>query len=167
MGQHLFVTYCSQCHGSDARGGKGFPNLTDKDWLYGGEPEAIKTSIMEGRGGIMPPHRAVFGDDGVKEVANYVLSLSGKTHDAKLAAAGKPRFEQICAACHTAAGTGYQALGAPNLTDGVWLYGGSEATIIQTIAEGRHGVMPSWKAFLGEAKSHLLAAYVYGLSQGK
>lgn len=167
MGQRLFLTYCSQCHGSDAGGARGFPNLTDKDWLYGGDPEAIKASITNGRNGIMPPHGPVLGDQGVKEVANYVFSLSGHKHDANLAAAGKPKFEQICAACHTPAGTGMQALGAPNLTDKVWLYGGSEATVIETITKGRNGVMPAWKDFLGEAKIHLLTAYVYGLSQGK
>ena len=167
MGQRLFLTYCSQCHGSDAGGARGFPNLTDKDWLYGGDPEAIKASITNGRRGVMPAHGPVLGDAGVKEVANYVFSLSGHKHDANLAAAGKPKFEQICAACHTPAGTGMQALGSPNLTDNVWLYGGSEATVIETITKGRNGVMPAWKDFLGEAKIHLLTAYVYGLSQGK
>ncbi len=167
MGQRLFVTYCSQCHGSDAGGSRGFPSLSDKDWLYGGDPEAIKASILNGRTGIMPPHAPVLGDAGVKEVANYVFSLSGHKHDASLAAAGKPKFEQICAACHMPEGTGMQALGAPNLTDKVWLYGSSEAAVTETIAKGRNGVMPAWKDFLGEAKVHLLAAYVYGLSQGK
>lgn len=167
MGQRLFLTYCSQCHGSDAGGSRGFPSLSDKDWLYGGDPEVIKASIANGRGGIMPPHGPVLGDAGVKEVANYVFSLSGHKHDASLAVAGKPKFEQICAACHTPAGTGMQALGAPNLTDKVWLYGGSEGAVIETITKGRNGVMPAWKDFLGEAKIHLLTAYVYGLSQGK
>lgn len=167
MGQRLFLTYCSQCHGSDAGGSRGFPNLTDKDWLYGGDPETIKASITNGRGGIMPAHGPILGDQGVKEVANYVFSLSGHKHDANLASAGKPKFEQICAACHTPAGTGMQALGAPNLTDKVWLYGGSEAAVIETITKGRNGVMPAWKDFLGEAKIHLLTAYVYSLSQGK
>jgi cytochrome c oxidase cbb3-type subunit 3 len=135
--------------------------------LYGGDPETIKASITAGRGGIMPPHGPVLGDAGVKEVTNYVFSLSGHKHDATLAAAGKPKFEQVCAACHTPAGTGMQALGAPNLTDKIWLYGGSEAAVIETITKGRNGVMPAWKDFLGEAKIHLLTAYVYGLSQGK
>ena len=171
MGQRLFLTYCSQCHGSDAGGSKGFPNLTDKDWLYGGDPETIKTTIMGGRNGVMPPYGgqpdAVGGEAGAKELANYVRSLSGLPHDAALAAAGKPKFEKVCAACHTPAGTGMQALGSPNLTDKVWLYGSSEKTIVETITKGRSGVMPPWKDFLGEAKVHLLAAYVYGLSQGK
>ncbi|MDP2964274.1 MAG: cytochrome-c oxidase, cbb3-type subunit III [Sulfurimicrobium sp.] len=167
MGQRLFVTYCSQCHGSDAGGSRGFPSLSDKDWLYGGDPETIKASILNGRTGIMPPHGPVLGDAGVKEVANYVFSLSGHKHDASLAAAGKPKFDQTCAACHMPEGTGMHALGAPNLTDKVWLYGSSEAAVIETIAKGRNGVMPAWKDFLSEAKIHLLAAYVYGLSEGK
>ncbi|MEN6587425.1 MAG: cytochrome-c oxidase, cbb3-type subunit III [Sulfuricella sp.] len=167
MGQRLFLTYCSQCHGSDAGGARGFPNLTDKDWLYGGDPETIKASITNGRAGVMPPWAPVLGDQGVKEVANYVLSLSGHKHDANLAAAGKPKFEQNCVACHMPTATGNQALGAPNLTDNIWLYGGTEAKVIETISKGRNGVMPSWKDFLGEAKIHLLAAYVYSLSEGK
>jgi len=167
MGERLFLTYCAQCHGSDARGAKGFPNLTDNDWLYGGEPEKIQESIANGRAGMMPPMgEAIGGEQGVKEVANYVLSLSGANHDAALAAAGKPKFETVCGACHTPAGTGNQTLGAPNLTDKTWLYGGSEKTIVETITKGRNGHMPAHKDMLGDAKVHLLAAYVYSLSQG-
>lgn len=170
IGRNLFLTYCSQCHGSDAAGARGFPNLTDNDWLYGGDPEAIKATITEGRSGVMPPWGDALGDDGVRQVANYVLSLSGRQHDAALAAAGKTKFAENCAACHMPDGTGMQALGAPNLTDKVWLYGGSEAAIIESIAKGRNGVMPAMTQTLGttsnrEAKLHLLAAYVYGLSQ--
>ena len=165
MGQRLFLTYCSQCHGSDAHGGKGFPNLTDHDWLYGGTPETIKTTIADGRSGVMPPWGPVLREQGVKEVASYVLSMSGRKHDAQLAAAGRPKFEQNCAACHQSNGKGNQALGAPDLTDNVWLYGGSEKTVIETITKGRNGVMPAQKDALNEAKIHLLAAYVYGLSQ--
>jgi cytochrome c oxidase cbb3-type subunit III len=167
IGERLFLNYCAQCHGSDARGARGFPNLTDNDWLYGGEPEKIEETIANGRGGMMPPMgEAIGGEQAVKEVANYVLSLSGANHDAALAAAGKPKFETVCGACHTPAGTGNQALGAPNLTDKIWLYGGSEKTIVETITKGRNGHMPAHKALLGDAKVHLLAAYVYGLSQG-
>jgi len=166
-GKHLFLTYCSQCHGSDAGGAKGFPNLTDNDWLYGGDPEIIKTTITNGRDGVMPAWGPVLGDQGVKEVANYVLSLSGRKHDATLAAAGKEKFVTICAACHMPDGKGMQALGAPNLTDNIWLYGGSEQTIIESITKGRNGHMPAQGEKLGEAKVHLLAAYVYSLSQGK
>ena len=172
IGKHLFLTYCSQCHGSDATGAKGFPNLTDSDWLYGGDPETIKATVTSGRAGVMPALGAALGQDGTKEVANYVLSLSGRNHDAALAAAGKPKFEANCAACHTPAGTGMQAMGAPNLTDKVWLYGGSEASIIETITKGRNGVMPAMDQTLGttsnkEAKMHLLTAYVYGLGGGQ
>lgn len=165
MGQRLFLTYCSQCHGSDAQGSGNFPNLSDEDWLYGGEPEIIKLSIANGRNGVMPPHAQVLGEQGVKEMVHYVLSLSGRSHDAKAAAAAKERFMTICAACHGPDGKGNPAIGAPNLTDKGWLYGGSETSVAETISKGRAGVMPAWKDFLGEAKVHLLAAYVYGLSQ--
>jgi len=170
IGKHLFLTYCSQCHGSDAAGARGFPNLTDNDWLYGGDPDTIKATITEGRAGVMPALGDALGADGTREVANYVLSLSGRQHDAALAAAGKAKFDENCAACHMPEGTGMQAMGAPNLTDKVWLYGGSEATIIETISKGRNGMMPAIDQTLGttsnkEAKLHLLAAYVLGLSQ--
>jgi cytochrome c oxidase cbb3-type subunit III len=164
IGQRLFLTYCSQCHGSDAGGSRGFPNLRDGDWLWGGEPDKIKKTILNGRTGMMPPMGPTLGEAGVKEVANYVLALSGNKHDAALAEKGKQNFATICAACHGPEGKGNQALGAPNLTDKIWLYGGSEATIIETITKGRTGQMPAHKDSLGEAKVHLLAAYVYGLS---
>lgn len=166
MGQRLFLTYCAQCHGSDAGGATGFPNLRDKDWLYGGDAEAIKVSIANGRNGVMPALGAVLGPDGTRQVANYVLSLSGANHDAGSAAAGKALFEANCAACHMPDGTGMAALGAANLTDKVWLYGGSEAAVIESIAKGRNGVMPAQLQALGEAKVHLLAAYVWGLGGG-
>ena len=166
-GKHLFLTYCSQCHGSDAGGANGFPNLTDNDWLYGGDPETIKTTISNGRAGVMPAWGPALGEQGVKDVANYVLSLSGRKHDAKLAAAGKDKFATFCVACHMPDGKGMQALGAPNLTDNIWLYGGSEDAIIETITKGRNGHMPDQLEKLGEAKVHLLAAYVFGLSQEK
>ncbi len=166
-GKHLFLTYCSQCHGSDAGGAKGFPNLTDSDWLYGGDPDTIKTTISNGRGGVMPAWAPALGEQGVKDVANYVLSLSGRKHDAKQAAAGKEKFATLCTACHMPDGKGMQALGAPNLTDNVWLYGGSEASIVESISNGRNGHMPAQLEKLGEAKVHLLAAYVFSLSQTK
>ncbi len=164
IGQHLFLTYCSQCHGSDAGGATGFPNLRDNDWLYGGEPENIQTTIMNGRNGMMPPFGPALGQDGVKAVANYVLSLSGARHDAALALKGKAIFATNCAACHGPTGTGNQFIGAPNLTDKIWLYGGSEKAVVETITKGRSGAMPAQKDNLGEAKVHLLAAYVYSLS---
>ena len=164
MGKRLFQTYCVQCHGSDARGAKGFPNLTDSDWLYGGDAKTIHTSIAAGRIGQMPAFGAAFGEEKVKDTANYVMSLSGKKHDAERAARGKETFTAVCAACHGADGKGNQAVGAPNLTDGVWLYGGTEKTIVETITNGRNNQMPAWKDFLGDGKVHLLTAYVYGLS---
>ncbi len=166
-GKHLFLTYCSQCHGSDAAGAKGFPNLTDNDWLYGGEPDTIKTTISNGRSGVMPAWGPVLGEQGVKEVVNYVLSLSGRKSDAALAAAGKEKFATFCVGCHMPDGKGMQALGAPNLTDGVWLYSGTEAGISESIATGRNGHMPAQLEKLGEAKVQVLAAYVYSLSQPK
>lgn len=164
MGQRLFLTYCAQCHGSDARGAKGFPNLTDHDWLYGGEPETIKTTLVGGRLGVMPPWGDVLGGDGVKDVANYVRSLSSLAHDSLRAQRGKELFQQNCTACHGSDGTGNQALGAPNLTDKIWLYSSAESSIIETVTKGRQNQMPSFQALLGDAKVHLLAAYVYGLS---
>lgn len=172
MGGRLYQTYCVQCHGATAQGSrdKGFPNLTDKDWQWGGTPEAIVETISNGRMGAMPPYggnpEAVGGEEGAKEVANYVRSLSGLTHDAGLAAKGKERFNTVCFACHGQDGKGMQAVGAPNLTDKAWLYGSSEARIVETITKGRTNQMPAWKEFLGEAKIHLLAAYVLNISGG-
>lgn len=164
IGQRLFLTYCSSCHGSDGKGAKGFPNLTDNDWLYGGEADQIKTTIQEGRQGVMPAWGPQLGADGVKDAANYVRSLSGLANDSVRAGRGKEIFAANCAACHGPDGKGNQAVGAPNLTDKTWLYGSSEATIIETISKGRSNQMPAWKDFLGDAKVHLLAAYVYGIS---
>jgi cytochrome c oxidase cbb3-type subunit 3 len=164
-GERLFVNYCSVCHGSDARGAKGFPNLRDNDWLYGGEPEMIKTTIMYGRTGAMPAWEvALGGEEGVAQVAEYVQQLAGRDIDAEVAAAGKAKFDMFCVACHMPEGTGNQAVGAPNLTDKTWLYGGSAMAIKQTIAKGRAGRMPAHAEFLGEAKVHILAAYIYSLS---
>ncbi len=164
MGQRLFLTYCAQCHGSDARGAKGFPNLANQDWQWGGDPETIKATIAGGRMGVMTPFGAALGAEGVKDVANYVRSLSGLAHDSLRAQRGADLFQQNCVACHGADAKGMAALGAPNLTDNVWLYGSSEAVITETITNGRMNRMPGFGDFLGEAKVHLLAAYVYGLS---
>lgn len=164
-GERLFANYCSVCHGSDARGAKGYPNLRDQDWLYGGAPDRIKTSILNGRQGVMPPWEAVLGENGVLDVTEYVLSLSGRDHDESAATRGKTQFEAVCAACHQADGSGNPDLGAPNLTNRIWLYGGSRKSIIESISKGRGGNMPAHKEFLGENRVHVLAAYVYGLSQ--
>jgi len=171
MGERLFLNNCAQCHGSNAAGGKGFPNLADGDWLYGGAPETIRETITNGRMGVMPAMAPVLGGDGTKSVAHYVRSLSGLAHDGLKAQLGAPLFLANCAACHGADGKGNQAVGAPNLTDGTWLYGSSEATIIEGITKGRNlnvtpgsTTMPSFKDTLDSAKIHLLAAYVWGLS---
>ncbi|NQY63779.1 MAG: cytochrome-c oxidase, cbb3-type subunit III [Alteromonadaceae bacterium] len=170
VGQRLFLHNCSQCHGSDARGATGFPDLSDKDWLYGGTPEAIKESIMHGRraAGMMPWKAALGGEQGVKEVAAYVLSLSNRKVDTELAKAGQTKFA-LCMACHGTDGTGSLAMGiaigAPNLTDNTWLYGNSPRSVEESIRNGRAGVMPAWKELLGKEKVHVISAYVYSLSQ--
>ena len=172
VGQRLFLHNCSQCHGSDARGTTGFPNLADKDWLYGGSPEAIKETILNGRKatGMMAWGPSIGGEQGIKEVAAYVISLSGRSVNPDLAEAGKAKFA-ICAGCHGPDGQGSLAMGtpmgAPNLTDNIWLYGGSQKAIEASIRNGRAGVMPPWKDILGEEKVHVISAYVYSLSQDK
>jgi cytochrome c oxidase cbb3-type subunit 3 len=162
LGRSLFANNCTACHGSDARGATGFPNLTDNDWLHGGAPAQIVETITHGREGIMPALGPALGDQGVDEVAAYALSLSGRKEPPHLVAAGQNRF-LLCAACHGADGKGNQAIGAPNLTDDIWLYGGSDAAVRKSIKDGRHGQMPS-HAWLGDDKIKLLAAYVYSLS---
>ena len=171
MGERIFLNNCAQCHGSDAGGARGFPNLRDGDWLYGGAPEKIVETVTGGRMGVMPAMGAVLGEQGTKDTAAYVRSLSGLPHDPLRAQLGKPMFEQNCAACHGADGKGNQAVGAPNLTDGIWLFGSSEASIIEGITKGRNVnvsegtlAMPTFKETLGPEKIHLVAAYVWGLS---
>lgn len=164
MGKRLFLDNCEACHGREGRGNTllGAPNLTDDDWLYGGDGKAILASIQNGRAGVMPPW-ASLGEQNVKNLAQYVLSLSGAPHDAAMAAAGKPLFA-TCAACHGPQGKGNQALGAPNLTDNIWLYGGTVADIERTIGGGRQGAMPAWSSRLTEDQMRVLAAYVYHLA---
>ena len=171
MGERLFLNNCAQCHGSDAGGSRGFPNLRDKDWLYGGEPAKIVESVTGGRLGVMPPLGAALGDQGTRDVAAYVRSLSGLPHDPLRAFVGKGLFAQTCAACHGADATGNPALGAPNLTDRIWLHGSSESAIVETITRGRNATaqagtlaMPAFKDVLSAARIHLVAAYVWGLS---
>lgn len=163
-GRRLFLNYCATCHGSDARGNTGFPNLTDDAWLYGGDPASIKTSILDGRQGMMPAWQSSLGDAGVKQVTEYVMKISGRQVDEGLAQKGQQKYQQMCVACHGPDGKGNQALGAPNLTDNTWLYGGSPGAIRESIVKGRQGNMPPHREFLGEDKVHLLAAYVYSLS---
>jgi cytochrome c oxidase cbb3-type subunit 3 len=164
IGERLFMNNCSQCHGSDARGGKGFPNLTDADWLHGGAPEKIKETLVLGRIGQMPPMAAAVGTaDDVKNVANYVLSLSSSPHDSVRASLGKSKYA-ACAACHGADGKGNQALGAPNLTDDIWLHGYGENTIIAMVNNGKVNQMPAQADKLTDAQLQVLSSYVWGLS---
>ncbi len=164
IGERLFMNNCAQCHGSDARGGKSFPNLTDGDWLHGGTPEKIRETITGGRIGIMPPMAAAVGTpDDVRNLSHYVLSLSGSPHDSLKASLGKSKFT-ACAACHGMDGKGNQALGAPNLTDDIWLHGWGEAAITAMINNGKHNEMPAQKDKLTEAQIAVLASYVSGMS---
>jgi cytochrome c oxidase cbb3-type subunit 3 len=168
MGGRLFASNCSVCHGSDAKGAYGFPNLTDNDWLYGGEPETIKQTLLKGRQGMMPAQLAVIGEDGIRHVTGYVRSLSGLKNPDGIEvdlAAGQNIYAANCAVCHGADAKGQHSFGAPNLTDRIWLYGSSFAQIQQTLRHGRNGKMPAQEDFLGNDKVHLLAAYVYSLSQ--
>ncbi len=167
IGQRLFINNCATCHGSDARGSKGFPNLTDGDWLHGGSPEKIEETITLGRTGVMPPMAAAVGSAvDVRNVANYVMSLSGDPHNPIAAAAGKAKFA-ACAGCHGAGGKGNAAIGAPNLADKVWLHGWGEQAIVDMIDHGKTNVMPAQGGRLTPAQIHLLASYVWSLSQSR
>lgn len=165
IGERLFLNHCAACHGSDARGSKGFPNLTDNDWLYGGGHETIKETITKGRAGAMPSMSAAVGSpEDVRNVAHYVLSLSGSAHDAVSAQLGKGKFV-VCAACHGADGKGNQALGAPNLADKIWLHGWGEQAIVAMVNNGKTNVMPAHANRLTAQQIHVLSAYVMSLSQ--
>jgi cytochrome c oxidase cbb3-type subunit 3 len=163
VGRNLFANNCAACHGSDGGGAVGFPSLRDADWLWGGSAEAIETSIRDGRTGIMAPWSDVIGDRGVDDAVAYVMSVSGRKAAAGDAAAGKAQYDTLCIACHGAAGTGNPALGAPNLTDRIWLHGGSADAIRRTIASGRNGVMPAHGERFGDTRVKLAAAYVISL----
>ena len=166
IGERVFMNNCAQCHGSDARGSKGFPNLSDGDWLWGGAPEQIKESITKGRMGNMPPMAAAVGTpDDVKNVAHYVLSLSNSPHDSLRASLGKAKFG-ACAACHGMDGKGNPALGAPNLTDDTWLHGWGESAIVAMITNGKVNQMPAQEDKLSAAQIHVLSAYVWSRSGG-
>jgi cytochrome c oxidase cbb3-type subunit 3 len=164
VGQKLFLNNCAQCHASDGGGSRGFPNLTDRDWLYGGDAKTIETTIANGRNGIMPPFGPALGEDKVKDVVHYVMSLSGGAADSIRVAKGAEVFKTTCAACHGADGKGNKALGAPNLTDKIWLHGSGEPLIIETVTRGRNSQMPAHKDLLSETKIRLLTAYVLSLS---
>jgi cytochrome c oxidase cbb3-type subunit III len=162
---NLFQHNCAQCHGSDGGGARGFPNLADAEWQWGSDADSVVASIAGGRMAVMPPWGAVLGEQGVDEVVAYVQQLAGQAPDAALATAGEARYQQVCAGCHGMDGTGMAAVGAPNLTDAVWLYGSDAGSIRQTIINGRSGQMPAWGDTLGEQRVKLLAAYVTKLAQ--
>ena len=165
IGERLFANNCAGCHGADARGSKGFPNLTDRDWLWGGAPADIAASITKGRSGNMPPMAAAVGGAAeVRQLANYVLSLSGSPHDGIAAQLGRPKFAS-CAACHGANGKGNTALGAPNLTDKIWLHGWGEAAVMAMINNGKANHMPAHEGRLAPEQVHVLSAYVWSFSQ--
>ncbi|HLV77451.1 MAG TPA: cytochrome-c oxidase, cbb3-type subunit III [Marinobacter sp.] len=166
IGQRLFANNCSVCHGTAARGQVGFPNLTDDDWLWGGEPEQILHSIAKGRQGNMTPKGVMpnMTNEQVDQVVNYVLSFSGRELDAEAAQAGEQVFAQACVACHGADGTGIAAMGAPNLTDNIWLYGSTYEWIKETVVYGRQNEMPAQEGRLTDDQIQILAAYVYSLS---
>jgi len=164
VGERLFANNCAACHGADAKGSKGFPNLTDTDWLWGGSPERINETITQGRQGMMPPIAAAVGSpEDVRNVAQYVLSLSGSAHNSIAAEFGRPKFA-VCAACHGANGKGNPAMGAPNLTDKTWLHGWGEDAIVAMVTKGKTNVMPAHGERLTPEQIHVLTAYVWGLS---
>lgn len=165
IGERLFANNCAQCHGADAKGSKGFPNLTDNDWLWGGSYDTIVETITQGREGNMPVMAPAVGtSDDVRNVAHYVLSLSGSPHNALYAQLGKPKFV-VCAACHGPGGKGNPALGAPNLSDKVWLHGWGEEAVMAMVNNGKHNVMPAHGERLTPEQIKVLAAYVWGLSR--
>jgi len=165
LGERLFINNCATCHGSDARGSRGFPNLTDDDWLWGGSHEQIKETITKGRNGVMPPLTAAVGSgDDVRNLANYVLSLSGSPHNAIAAQLGREKFT-VCVACHGVGGKGNQALGAPNLSDKIWLHGWGEDAIVAAVTQGKNNAMPAHANRFAAEQIHVLAAYVWNLSR--
>mgnify|MGYP006432141691 CR=1 FL=1 len=164
MGQRIFGNFCSQCHGTAAQGNKGYPNLTDDAWIWGGSPDAIRTTLVNGRQAQMPSWQAALGDEGIAATTQYVLSLSGRARDDAALEQGAEHYNRLCIACHGAEGKGNPALGAPNLTDDAWLYGGSAADIATSLRKGRNGVMPAQDNLLDEARIHLVGAWVYSLS---
>lgn len=165
IGRNLFANNCAACHGSDGRGARGFPNLTDGDWLWGGTPEAIETTIAQGRMGVMAPWGEILGAKGVDDAAAFVLSLSGRKADKGDAIAGRTQFMTYCIACHGPEGKGNQDVGAPNLADNVWLHGGTPERIRETITNGRQNMMPAHADRLGPLRVKLLAAYVQSIGE--
>ncbi len=165
LGKSLYASYCTTCHGSDARGATGYPNLTDNDWLWGNSEAALTATLKNGRGGVMPVLApALGGDTGIDNMVKYVQSLSGIVEADAAAMSAQPMFLALCSACHNADGTGNQVFGAPNLSDDIWLYGSSDDAIRTTIVQGRNGIMPAHGDLLGDNRTKILAAYIYSLS---
>ncbi len=167
LGRSVFANNCATCHGADARGAKGYPNLTDHDWIWGGEPDTVLKTITEGRIAAMPAWGQALGDQGVTATAVYVQSLSGRPADAALVAEGQTHYQTLCVACHGPDGKGNPALGAPNLTDNIWLYGGDFDTLVATIRNGRAGQMPAHAPLIGNDRVRVVAAWVLAQSQGE
>jgi cytochrome c oxidase cbb3-type subunit 3 len=175
-GRAVFRTWCAQCHGSGAAGAKGFPNLLDNDWLWGGTLADIHTTVSHGirnttdadaRFSQMPAFGDLLEEADIDAAVNHVLAISGQDHDAALAARGAQVFAENCVSCHMEDGTGDRAQGAPNLTDAIWLWGGDAATIKETVTRARFGVMPAWAGKLTEADIRAVASYVHGLGGGE
>ena len=165
LGKSLFASYCTTCHGSDARGATGYPNLADDDWKWGNSEAAIIATITQGRIGVMPALAAALGGDaGIDNMVRYIESLSGLGDADAAAMNAQPKFVALCSACHLPDGSGNQSLGAPNLTDDIWIYGSSSEVLRTSIVEGRNGVMPAHGELLGDKRTRILAAYVYSLS---
>lgn len=164
IGERLFANHCSTCHGSDAQGAVGFPNLTDDDWLYGGEPDTLVQTITNGRHGVMPAWGSALGDDGIKQVAAYVRNFSEQGQDKELVAEGQKKFAMFCVACHGADAKGNHLMGAPNLTDNTWLHSFDSGMIETILNEGISGQMPAHGELLDSGSIKTLAAYVYSLS---
>jgi len=167
FGHRLYLDNCAACHGREAQGNQavGAPDLTDADWLYGGDAETILTSILDGRNGVMPPLAGALGHNGTNEVAAYVVSVSGTQVPPDWVAAGKVRFDALCVACHGADGRGNPAMGAPNLFDSAWLYGGNIENVVASVRDGRNGVMPPWRQRLSADEARLITAWI--LAQGR
>lgn len=173
LGASIFANNCATCHGSSGRGAIGYPNLSDKIWHWGGEPEQILQTVLDGRNAVMPAWGPVLKGMGGEHAQDYVIAYVRSLGEGNkagsgdyMAAQGKALYEGVCVACHGVDGKGNQALGAPDLTDDYWLYGDSNDSLNQTLAEGRKGMMPAHRQLLGETRSRLAAAYVWSLSHG-
>lgn len=165
VGRRLFINHCSTCHGVTAQGSTGFPDLQDNEWIWGAGFDNIKFAITNGRTAVMPALGKALGEQGVSDITQYLLAQTGREHGKTAAARGRDQYAIMCAVCHGPDGTGDPALGAPNLTDNVWLYGGTAKAIAHSLSNGRNGTMPGFSEVLDQQKIHILAGYVNGLSQ--